>query len=218
MIVPKQLIIMKKNLLFKTVFPMLTALLLLASCHQEDETVVPEQSLQTPDAPGVSTENITCNLVSSPRVLTVRGYNLTSQFSNSLNAVIDQYNDAGSDLQFVRVDTASADITVYTPSGGSGISVGFPSGGNPYPYVAVYSGTSAFGSCVINYAMARGLGTAIGLRAGCSTGSDVCNCTGTVGICSFSLDPALSSAFIGCSISSLCGLSAYDELILNAIY
>ncbi|MCB0635911.1 MAG: peptidase [Lewinella sp.] len=113
----------------------------------------------------------TSNLVSSPQTITVIGYTggsyaLTSKMRTGLSWAIDNYNALPLGLTFSLSFSSStnADIVVYKVNGGAGGSAGFPSGGNPYKGVQIYSGLQSYDTNVIEHVMGHEIGHCLGLR------------------------------------------------------
>lgn len=114
----------------------------------------------------------TNNLVSTPRTIRVIGYTGGSQaldntMRTALQWAIDNYNALNINLNFTLTfgtNYSSYDIVVYRTSGGGGGSAGFPSGGRPYKYVQILSGTSSYGTNVTEHVITHEIGHCLGLR------------------------------------------------------
>jgi hypothetical protein len=113
----------------------------------------------------------TTNLVSSPRTISVIGYTggsnaLDSTMQTALGWAIDNYNrlDIGLTFTLTFATSTSADIVVYKTGSGAGGSAGFPSGGNPYKWVQIFPGTSAYGTNVTEHVITHELGHTLGFR------------------------------------------------------
>jgi Dual-action HEIGH metallo-peptidase len=114
----------------------------------------------------------TTNLVSSPRTIRVLGYTggsnaLDTKMRTALQNAVNNYNALGISLSFTLTygtNTAANDIVVYRVSGAAGGSAGFPSGGNPYKYVQIYSGTSSYSTDVVEHVMTHEMGHCLGFR------------------------------------------------------
>ena len=114
----------------------------------------------------------TWNLVSKPRTIRVIGYTggslaLTSKMRTALSWAIANYNAINLDLNFTLAygtNWWNYDIVVYKPSGGAGGSAGFPSGGDPYQFVQIFSGTDAYSTNVNEHVITHEIGHCLGLR------------------------------------------------------
>ncbi|MTI29389.1 peptidase [Cytophagales bacterium RKSG123] len=107
----------------------------------------------------------TYNLVSAPRVITVKGRSLSSTVSNALNLAIANYNNENLGITFQRVSRGRADITLRETGSSAGGVAGFPEGdGDPYPSITIYGGTSSYGLDVVKHVITHELGHCIGLR------------------------------------------------------
>lgn len=114
----------------------------------------------------------TYNLVSAPRTIRVMGYTgggnaLNSTMRTALQWSIDNYNRLNTGLNFTLTfgtNYGSYDMVVYSVSGSGGGSAGFPSGGNPYKYIQIQSGTSNYGTNVVEHVMTHEIGHAVGFR------------------------------------------------------
>jgi hypothetical protein len=113
----------------------------------------------------------TTNLVSSPQTITVIGYTgggnaLTTKMRTALQQAIDNYNALNMGLSFTLTFSAStnADIVVYRVGGSAGGSAGFPSGGNPYKWVQIFSQTNNYSTDVNEHVITHEIGHCLGLR------------------------------------------------------
>lgn len=114
----------------------------------------------------------TTNLVSSPRTISVIGYTggsqaLDSTMRTGLQWAINNYNRLNIGLTFTLTfgtNYQAFDIVVYRGGSGAGGSAGFPSGGEPYGFVEILSGTSSYGTNVVEHVMTHEIGHAIGFR------------------------------------------------------
>lgn len=108
----------------------------------------------------------TCNIVSAPRTITVAGSGLTGTQDQALDMAVDNFNGLNLSLNFQRVYSGKADITVRNrTSNSAGGSAGFPSkGGKPYGSVTIYSGTDNYGLDVVEHVMTHEIGHCVGLR------------------------------------------------------
>lgn len=124
---------------------------------------------------GVQSEQYrTYNLVNSPRTIRVigytggGGYGLSNQMRTSLQWAINNYNALNIGLNFTLTfgtNYQSYDIVVYrVPNGRAGGVAGFPSGGNPYKWVQIYSGMDNYNNNVIEHVITHEIGHCVGMR------------------------------------------------------
>ncbi|MEM0995552.1 MAG: M57 family metalloprotease [Bacteroidota bacterium] len=117
----------------------------------------------------------TNNLVSNNQTITVTGlsgygggYDLSSRMRTGLQWAINNYNALNIGLSFSLSYSSNlnADIVVYRNPGNSGAggSAGFPSGGNPYKWVQIYTGMQSYSNNVNEHVIGHEIGHAIGLR------------------------------------------------------
>lgn len=113
----------------------------------------------------------TNNLVSNNQTITVIGYTggsnaLTSKMRTGLQNAVANYNALNMGLSFTLSFSAStnADIVVYRVGGGAGGSAGFPSGGNPYKWVQIFSQTNNYSTDVNEHVITHEIGHCLGLR------------------------------------------------------
>ncbi|UII23565.1 M57 family metalloprotease [Fulvivirga ligni] len=179
------------------------------------------------DVNGEHYYSCTAGIVSHPRVITIRGYSLNSTMNSALNLAISRYNALGLEISFLRV-TGAADITVYSSGSGAGGVAGFPSGGNPYPYINVLPGTTSYGMNVTTHVMVHEIGHSIGIRhtdwfnRSYSCGSGGNEGDGGVGACHVPGTPTTydsRSVFLSCFSANATGqFSYYDEILLHYLY
>jgi hypothetical protein len=114
----------------------------------------------------------TTNLVSNNRTIRVLGYTggsnaLDSKMRTALQMAVDNYNALNMGLSFTLTfgtDSSTPHIVVYNVSGSAGGQAGFPSGGNPYKWVQIFSGTSAYSTDVVEHVITHEIGHTLGLR------------------------------------------------------
>lgn len=178
----------------------------------------------------------TNNLVSSPRTIRVIGYTggsqaLTTKMRTALQWAVDNYNALGNGLTFtLTFGTAysSYDIVVYKTTGSAGGSAGFPSGGAPYKWVQIYSGTDSYDTNVIEHVITHEIGHCVGMRhtdyfdrsLSCGTGgNEGSGSDGAVHIPGTPTGFDATSIMLSCFSSSEDGeFGAYDITALNYLY
>ncbi len=116
----------------------------------------------------------TNNLVSSSNyTINIIGYTgnnsngLDSKMQTALQWAVNNYNRLNIGLNFnltYGTNYQSKDMVVYRVSGGGGGSAGFPSGGNPYKWVKINSGTSSYSTNVVEHVITHEIGHSVGLR------------------------------------------------------
>lgn len=123
---------------------------------------------------GITTEQYrTTNLVTAPKTIKVVGLSGTGTTALSpnmvagLQAAINRYNNLGLTIKFTLTfssSTAGANIVVKRQVGSAGGVAGFPSGGQPYNSVTLYSGLDSYSVGVNAHVAAHEIGHCIGLR------------------------------------------------------
>lgn len=177
----------------------------------------------------------TYNLVSSPRTISVIGYTggsnaLTSKMRTALQNAVANYNALNMGLSFTLTFAAStnADIVVYRVGGSAGGSAGFPSGGNPYKWVQIFSQTNNYSTDVNEHVMTHEIGHCLGLRhtdwfnRSLSCGSGGSEGSGGVGAVHIPNTPSgfdVNSVMLSCFSSSEDGeFGNYDRVALEYLY
>lgn len=96
------------------------------------------------------------------------GYALTTKMRTGLSWAIANYNALNINKTFNLTFSASTsgDIVVYRQPANSGAGgvAGFPSGGNPYKWVQIYTGMDAYSNNVNEHVMTHEIGHCMGLR------------------------------------------------------
>lgn len=115
----------------------------------------------------------TWNLVSNNQTITVLGYTggsyaLTPKMRTALQWAINNYNALNIGLNFslsFGTNFWTKDIVVYKVNNGqAGGQAGFPSGGNPYKWVQIFSGMENYSYNVNEHVMTHEIGHCLGLR------------------------------------------------------
>lgn len=115
----------------------------------------------------------TSALVSNNQTITVRGYTggggygLTNKMRTALNWAVNNYNALNTGLNFSLSfgTSTNAEIVVYrVPNGQAGGQAGFPSGGNPYKWVQIFSGMDSYNTNVVEHVITHEIGHSMGLR------------------------------------------------------
>lgn len=167
------------NLHFNTKHVELGSMLLPDGSFQDTYLIEGDIALDANQIQNMSTSNITdkqyrtYNLVSNNRTVSVIGYTggsqaLTSKQRTALQWAVNNYNRLNIGLNFTLTfgtNYTPYDIVVYqNPNGQAGGVAGFPSNGNPYKYVQIYSGMEAYSTNTNEHVMTHEMGHAVGLR------------------------------------------------------
>ncbi|WP_436515812.1 M57 family metalloprotease [Ekhidna sp. To15] len=114
----------------------------------------------------------TSNLVSNNQTISVIGYTggsnaLDNTMRTALQWAVNNYNALNIGLNFTLAfgtNYQAYDMVVYRVGGGGGGSAGFPSGGNPYKFIQIQSGTSSYGTNTTEHVITHEMGHCLGLR------------------------------------------------------
>jgi len=178
----------------------------------------------------------TYNLVSSPRNVNVIGFTggagqgLTSKQMTALQGAITNYNALNIGLNFTLTfgtNYTPYDIVVYqNPNGQAGGVAGFPSGGNPYKYVQIYSGMENYSTSTNEHVITHEIGHTVGLRhtdwysrQSCGQSGEAAGSDGAVQIPGTPTGYDSNSVMLACFSSSETGnFGFYDEVALEYLY
>ncbi|MGS2739543.1 M57 family metalloprotease [Sinomicrobium sp. M5D2P17] len=183
----------------------------------------------------VSEQYHTWNLVSSPKTINVIGYTgssqgLSSAMQTALQQAVSSYNSLNLGLTFTLTFGTNYnpyDIVVYSPSGGAGGQAGFPSGGNPYKWVQIFSGLNSYPTQVIKHVIMHEIGHCVGMRhtdwfsrQSCGQNSNEGEAgVGAVHIPGTPTGYDSSSVMLSCFNSGVSGnWGQYDIVALNYLY
>jgi hypothetical protein len=178
----------------------------------------------------------TYNLVSSPRNVNVIGFTggggqgLTSKQRTALQGAIANYNALNIGLNFTLTFGTNYDpydIVVYqNPNGQAGGVAGFPSGGNPYKYVQIYSGMENYSTSTNEHVITHEIGHTVGLRhtdwysrQSCGQSGEAADPSGAVHIPGTPTGYDSNSVMLACFSASEDGnFGYYDEVALEYLY
>ncbi|APG60184.1 M57 family metalloprotease [Christiangramia salexigens] len=178
----------------------------------------------------------TYNLVSSPRTISVIGYTggsgqgLTSKQRTALQYAIDNYNALNTGLSFTLTfgtNYSPYDIVVYqNPNGEAGGVAGFPSGGNPYKYVQIFSGMESYSTDTNEHVITHEIGHSVGLRhtdwysrESCGQSGESADPDGAVHIPGTPTDFDANSVMLACFSANEDGeFGYYDSVALEYLY
>lgn len=178
----------------------------------------------------------TNNLVSSPRNINVIGYTggsgqgLTSKQRSALQRAISNYNALNIGLNFTLTfgtNYTPYDIVVYQNSNGqAGGVAGFPSGGNPYKYVQIYSGMENYSLGTNEHVITHEIGHTVGLRhtdwysrESCGQSGESAGSDGAVHIPGTPTTYDSNSVMLSCFSANESGnFGVYDEVALEYLY
>jgi len=116
----------------------------------------------------------TFNLVNNNRTVRVigytggGGYGLSNKMRTALRWSVNNYNALNTGLNFTLTygtNFQPYDMVVYrVPNGQSGGVAGFPSGGNPYKWIQIFSGMDNFNTNTVEHVITHEMGHGVGLR------------------------------------------------------
>lgn len=140
----------------------------------EDDIMLSESQINEMSGVGITDKQYrTYNLVSTPKTIRVLGFNapssqgLTAKQKQALTLAVQNYNDLDISLDFslsFGTDLANADIIIFQSPGAAGGVAGFPSNGNPYQFVQIFSGMEQYSLSVNEHVMTHEIGHTLGMR------------------------------------------------------
>ncbi|PKD21769.1 peptidase [Salegentibacter salinarum] len=203
----------------------------------EGDIVLEQEQLESMSSANVTDKQYrTYNLVSSPRNVNVIGFTggseqgLTSKQRTALQRAITNYNSLNIGLNFTLTfgtNYGSYDIVVYQNSNGqAGGVAGFPSGGDPYKYVQIFSGMENYSTATNEHVITHEIGHSVGLRhtdwysrQSCGQSGESAGSDGAVHIPGTPTEFDSNSIMLACFSSSESGnFGYYDEVALEYLY
>jgi len=203
----------------------------------EGDILMNAKQLNQLDPTNIDTKQYrTNNLVSSPRNVNVIGYTggsgqgLTSKQRTALQRAVANYNSLNIGLNFTLTfgtNYTPFDIVVYqNPNGQAGGVAGFPSGGNPYKYVQIYSGMENYSTATNEHVMTHEIGHTVGLRhtdwfsrQSCGQSGESAGSDGAVHIPGTPTGYDSNSLMLACFSANESGnFGYYDEVALEYLY
>lgn len=156
---------------------------------------------------------------------------LDNTMRTALQWAVNNYNRLNIGLNFnlsFGTNYGNKDIVVYKVSGGGGGSAGFPSGGKPYKWVQIQSGTSSYGTNVVEHVITHEIGHSVGFRhtdyfnrsISCgSGGNEGSSGVGAVHIPGTPTGADMNSIMLACFSASEDGeFGSYDIIALEYLY
>jgi hypothetical protein len=178
----------------------------------------------------------TYNLVYSPRNVNIIGFTggggqgLTSKQRTALQRAVSNYNALNIGLNFTLTfgtNYTPYDIVVYQNSNGqAGGVAGFPSGGNPYKYVQIFSGMENYSTSTNEHVITHEIGHAVGLRhtdwysrQSCGQSGEAADPSGAVHIPNTPTGYDSNSVMLACFSANEDGnFGYYDTVALEYLY
>ncbi len=203
----------------------------------EGDIVLDEEQLKTMSSANVTDKQYrTYNLVSSPQNVNVIGFTggsgqgLTSKQRTALQRAINNYNSLNIGLNFTLTfgtNYGPYDIVVYQNSNGqAGGVAGFPSGGDPYKYVQIFSGMENYSTATNEHVITHEVGHSVGLRhtdwysrQSCGQSGEAAGSDGAVHIPGTPTGYDSNSIMLACFGANESGnFGYYDEVALEYLY
>jgi len=203
----------------------------------EGDILVDEEQLESMSSANITDKQYrTFNLVSSPRNVNVIGFTggsgqgLTSKQRTALQRAITNYNSLNIGLNFTLTfgtNYGPYDIVVYQNSNGqAGGVAGFPSGGDPYKYVQIFSGMENYSTATNEHVITHEIGHSVGLRhtdwysrESCGQSGEAAGSDGAVHITGTPTGFDSYSIMLACFSSNETGnFGYYDEVALEYLY
>lgn len=203
----------------------------------EGDILLDEEQLESMSSASVTDKQYrTYNLVSSPRNVNVIGFTggsgqgLTSKQRTALQRAITNYNSLNIGLNFTLTfgtNYGPYDIVVYQNSNGqAGGVAGFPSGGDPYKYVQIFSGMENYSTATNEHVITHEIGHSVGLRhtdwysrQSCGQSGESAGSDGAVHIPGTPTGFDSNSIMLACFSESESGnFGYYDEVALEYLY
>lgn len=203
----------------------------------EGDILVDEDQLETMSSANITDKQYrTFNLVSSPRNVNVIGFTggsgqgLTTKQRTALQRAINNYNSLNIGLNFTLTfgtNYGPYDIVVYqNPNGQAGGVAGFPSGGDPYKYVQIFSGMENYSTSTNEHVITHEIGHSVGLRhtdwfsrQSCGQSGEAAGSDGAVYIPGTPEGYDSNSLMLACFSSNESGnFGYYDEVALEYLY
>ena len=178
----------------------------------------------------------TYNLVNSPRTINVigytggGGYGLTNKMRTALQWSVNNYNALNTGLNFTLTygtNYQPYDMVVYrVPNGQAGGVAGFPSGGNPYKFIQIYSGMDNYNTNTNEHVITHEMGHCLGMRhtdwfsrQSCGQSGEAANPSGAVQIPGTPSGYDSNSVMLACFGANEDGeFGFYDRVALEYLY
>lgn len=178
----------------------------------------------------------TYNTVSSPGTVNIIGFTggggqaLTYKQRTALQRAVNNYNALNIGLNFTLTfgtNYGPYDIVVYqNPNGQAGGVAGFPSGGDPYKYVQIFSGMENYSTATNEHVITHEIGHSVGLRhtdwysrQSCGQSGESAGSVGAVHIPGTPTGYDPNSIMLACFSAYESGnFGYYDEVALEYLY